>query len=102
MTDESLKSIAEISTLTYLELVDLPVSNEGLRHLTRQKLPNFRLIFLSGVQNVTREGVYYLLKEFPQNREYGCTIQGDSQIKYWMSQYDAAKDGSAEPDTTRP
>lgn len=87
ITDDGLKSIANLSHLTNLEIVQSTISDDGLRHLTGYKLPLLSLIRLSDVPNVTREGVFHLLDEFPLTRKYSYWIRGDEQISNWGIEY---------------
>jgi internalin A len=86
-SDEGLKSIANLSHLTNLEFARSNITDEGLRHLTAEKLPLLSSIRLSDVPNVTREGVFHLLDEFPLTRKYSYWIRGDEMISKWESEY---------------
>lgn len=86
-SDEGLKSIANLSHLTNLEIAHSNITDEGLRHLTSEKLPLLSSIRLSNVPNVTREGVFHLLDEFPLTRKYSYWIRGDKQISNWGLEY---------------
>ena len=50
-------------------------------------MPKLSFIRLNNVPNVTREGVFHLLDEFPETRRYSVWIQGDSHISRWESAY---------------
>lgn len=86
-TDDGLRHLKKLSSLTNLEIANSEISDEGLRHLTFEDMPKLSFIRLNNVPNVTREGVFHLLDEFPETRRYSVWIQGDSHISRWESAY---------------
>lgn len=86
-TDDGLRHLSKLSGLTNLEIANSEILDEGLRHLTFGDLPKLSFIRLNNVPNVTREGVFHLLDEFPETRRYSVWIHGDRQISNWGLEY---------------
>lgn len=86
-TNDGLRHLSNLSGLTNLEIANSEISDEGLRHLKFEDLPKLSFIRLNNVPNVTREGVFHLLDEFPETRRYSVWIQGDRPISDWESEY---------------
>jgi len=86
-TDDGMRHLLSLKGLTNLEIANSEISDEGLRQLKFEDLPKLSFIRLNNVPNVTREGVFYLLDEFPKTRRYSVWIQGDRHISRWESEY---------------